>query len=65
MIAIEKCPYCGDAWLYMTEDYKYKIECRCGFAYKNTPKCADRESAKVVWNDIANAEINEGKINDL
>lgn len=49
----------------MTEDYKYKIECRCGFAYKNTPKCADRESAKTVWNDIANAEINEGKINDL
>lgn len=56
MKAIEKCPYCGDAWIYITEENKYKINCRCGFAFKKTPECADCESAKTAWNDIANAK---------
>jgi hypothetical protein len=56
MIAIKKCPYCGDAWLYVTKEDKYKINCLCGFAYKKTPECADSELAKSVWNGIVNAE---------
>ena len=56
---IRKCPYCGDAWLYITEDDKYKINCFCGFAFKTTFKCSTRELAKSVWNGVVNAEINK------
>jgi len=56
MNALKKCPFCGDSWIYITEDDEYKVNCFCGFAFKKTPECADRELAKSVWNGIVNVE---------
>ena len=50
---IKKCPFCGDSWIYITKDDKYRINCLCGYAFKRTPKCVDREAATSVWNGIA------------
>ena len=62
---ILKCPYCNDAWLYVSdggytsgyESKGYKIECRCGFAWKNIDWKPTREEAIKIWND----KVNEAK----
>lgn len=39
---IKKCPFCGGAWLYVSDgdyysDYEskgYRVNCKCGYAWK-------------------------------
>lgn len=63
-IEIKPCPCCGTAWIYASvwdygsgyESYGYRIQCRCGYAWK-TIKWRDSEDEAIKeWN----AEVSNG-----
>lgn len=61
------CPHCNTAWLYASlgdytsgyESYGYKINCTCGFAWKNTQWKHTKDEAIKTWNEIALKESEE------
>ena len=64
---IKKCPYCNDAWLFVSDgDYYsgyeskgFKVSCMCGFAFRNMPFMPSRESAVAEWNKYIRGLNNE------
>lgn len=58
MTFLKKCPYCHDAWIYASvgdygsgyENLGYRIECRCGFAWKSVDWVKAKEEAIDKWN---------------
>ena len=55
---IKPCPFCGTAWIYASiGDYGsgyeyngYRIECKCGFAWKTIKWCNSKDEAIKEWN---------------
>lgn len=55
---IKPCPHCHDAWMYVSdggytsgyESYGYRIECRCGWAWKQIGWRKTEEEAIEKWN---------------
>lgn len=55
---IKKCPFCGSAWLYVSDgdyysDYEskgYRVNCKCGYAWKAISWKKTREQATEAWN---------------
>lgn len=58
MTELKTCPYCGDAWLYVSdgnynsgyESFGYRVKCECGFAWRAVPWCKTEEEAVNEWN---------------
>lgn len=58
MDKLEPCPFCKDAWLYVsdggyTSDYEHKgfrVNCQCGYAWKVVKWCRSKEEAIEAWN---------------
>lgn len=61
---LKPCPFCKQIWLYASEndcgsDYKalgYRVECRCGFAWKAITWHKTKQEAIEAWNRRANDE---------
>ena len=57
-VEIKPCPYCGDAWVYASVgDYGsgyeydgYRMQCRCGFAWKTINWHDNKDEAIKEWN---------------
>ena len=55
---LKPCPFCHDAWMYVSdggytsgyESYGYRIECRCGWAWKQIGWQKTEEEAIEKWN---------------
>lgn len=55
---IKPCPFCSSAWIYASigdygsgyESYGYRIECRCGHAWKTIKWCDSENEAIKKWN---------------
>ena len=55
---IKPCPICGTAWVYASVgdygsgyEYKgYRIECKCGFAWKTINWHDNKDEAIKEWN---------------
>jgi len=66
---IKPCPKCGDVWTYVSngdyysgyEVHGFRINCKCGFAWKTIPFCSTRREAVIKWNErvIATTTGNE------
>lgn len=63
---ILKCPYCNEAWLYVSdgghtsgyESNGYKMSCRCHFAWQNTEWKPTKEETIIDWNKKSKRENN-------
>ena len=59
---IKPCPHCQKSWMYVSDgdyysDYEskgYRINCRCGYAWKTISWQPTREEAIDLWNRRAN-----------
>lgn len=51
------CPYCEEAWIYVSDEFEYKSKCMCGLAYRSLPWAATKDEAKENWNRLVN-ELN-------
>ena len=46
---IKKCPFCKDFWLYINEYNRYKANCLCGCAQRNTNWHDTKEEVYEEW----------------
>ena len=51
------CPYCEEAWIYVSDEFEYKSKCMCGLAYRSLPWAATKDEAKENWNRLV-TELN-------
>ena len=60
---LKPCPYCGDTWIYASENdygsgYKargYRVACKCGYAWRVYRKWhKNKQSAIDTWNERCN-----------
>lgn len=57
MEELKKCPHCNDIWFYVSdgdyysgyEAYGVRVQCKCGFAWKNSDWEKTREEAATKW----------------
>lgn len=57
-IGIKPCPYCGQAWIYASvwdygsrhESYGYRVQCKCGYAWKTIKWYDSEDEAIKEWN---------------
>lgn len=57
-VKIKPCPLCGTAWLYASfgdygsgyESNGYRINCRCGYAWKTISWQDTEDKAAEEWN---------------
>ena len=58
MPKLKPCPFCGDSWVYASvgdytsgyENFGYRVECKCGFAWGAINWCETKEEAIRAWN---------------
>ena len=52
MTEVKPCPHCGTAWVFYDDldDFEYRINCQCGFAYTHSEWCKNEEDAINAWN---------------
>ena len=58
MNELNKCPRCNDIWFYVSDGDYYsgyeaegiRVQCKCGFAWKNSNWEKTREIAQQKWN---------------
>ena len=58
MTELKPCPFCGDAWIYVSdgsytsgyESFGYKVECRCKGSFMAMPWKITKEKAIEAWN---------------
>lgn len=57
-VKLKPCPFCGNAWVYASigdygsgyEDNGYRINCKCGYAWKTVKWHNTINEAIEVWN---------------
>ena len=47
------CPHCNDIWLYFSDmdRFQYKMNCSCGYAWRNSQWKNTKYEAVKTWND--------------
>ena len=58
MKKLKPCPFCGDAWIYISdgsytsgyESFGYKVECRCKGSFMAMSWKITKEEAIEAWN---------------
>lgn len=47
------CPHCNDIWIYFDDfdRFQYKMNCSCGYAWRNSQWKNSKEEAVHCWND--------------
>ena len=59
---LKPCPFCHQSWLYAStgdygsgyEAHGYRVECRCGFAWKAITWQKTKQEAIEEWNKVVN-----------
>ena len=49
---VQPCPFCNDAWKYISEENGYRMQCDCGFAWKATKWTQDVNELVATWNSL-------------
>lgn len=64
MNKLKPCPYCKTIWICASvgdygsdyEEHRYRVECRCGFAWKTITWRKTKQEAIEAWNRRASDE---------